>query len=117
VGRKSWTRNFSRPISATAERQRTDRFQFSRPRREPLRDATAGAPCGRPSLRALNNRLADKEIRDLSVTTANGGALIRWSRVRAPPAPQPNIASQSPYSAALTGVGVGSNVENRYLFE
>ena len=103
MGRKSWTRNFSRPISATAERQRTDRFHYSRPRREPLRDATGGAPCGRPSMRA--------------VTTANGGALIRWSRVRAPPAPQPNIASQSPYSAALTGVGVGSNVENRYLFE
>jgi hypothetical protein len=32
------------------------------------------------------NRLVDKQIRDLS-TTENDGALIRWSRVRAPPAP------------------------------
>ena len=29
------------------------------------------------------NRLVDTQIRDLSATTANGGALIRWSRVRA----------------------------------
>jgi hypothetical protein len=51
VWRRSWTRSLSRPICAMAVFQRTARFQFSRPNRAPLGDATAGAPGARPSMR------------------------------------------------------------------
>jgi hypothetical protein len=38
----------------------------------------------------------------LSATTANGGALIRWSRVRVPPAPRQSCMN----AGALGGCGV-----------
>lgn len=48
------TRSFSRSIWAMAVGQRTERFQFSSPSRDPRADATAGAPGARPSMRPLN---------------------------------------------------------------